>query len=97
MDAERERLLREKISELLSVPDEARCSELGLEIDALSPDPEWSDHIFYSEEYCDEEGNIDMDRLIAKLKQYRPIVAGWTEDPEIDSSGQRGRGHADRY
>jgi hypothetical protein len=39
----------------------------------LSPDPEWSNYIFYSEEYVGADGVLDAERLVDKLLSYRPI------------------------
>lgn len=43
-------------------------------ISQLSPDPEWSDYIFYSDEFFDSHGNLDVDRLIAQMAACRPIT-----------------------
>lgn len=43
-------------------------------INQLSPDPEWTDYIFYSDEFFDSHGNLDVDRLISRMAAYRPIT-----------------------
>ena len=48
--------------------------QLFLEINALSPDLGWSNYIYQTDDYLDADEKIDLDRLIAKLKEYRPIV-----------------------
>ncbi|MFV0622652.1 hypothetical protein ACBY01_01395 [Sphingomonas sp. ac-8] len=42
--------LEEKLRRLLRVGDESAQDELHAEIGRLSPDPDWSDHVFQSNE-----------------------------------------------
>ena len=43
-------------------------------INDLSPDPEWSNYIFHSDEFVDSNGVLDLDRLIARLAAYQSIT-----------------------
>ncbi len=37
-------------------------------------DPEWMDYIFQTDEYCDHEGNLDVERVCDKILSYKPIM-----------------------
>ena len=43
------------------------------ELRLISPDPEWSDYIFHSSEFYDENEELDIDKLIEKIFSYKPI------------------------
>ena len=76
--------------------DEKRESEIHIEIDKLSPDPEWGNYIggnvkdengnFVSETYFDDPDNIfnlNYDKFLDKIFSYQPIIMGYT--PIIDT------------
>lgn len=37
-------------------------------------DPQWMAHIFHTDEFCDEEGNLDVEGVCKKILSYKPIV-----------------------
>lgn len=55
-----ERLIHPKHSE-------KEDQEIGLELDHLSPDPNWSDYIFWSDDYLKEDGSMDYDKFFKKI------------------------------
>ena len=36
-------------------------------ITALSPDPAWSDYIFYTKEFIRSDGSVEVERIVDKL------------------------------
>ena len=46
---------------------EARDRKLAVEINQLSPDPKWSDYVFWSDDYFKEDETIDYDKLFKKI------------------------------
>lgn len=50
------------------------------EVSNLSPDPEWSDYIFFSFDYYDENENFLMEKFLDKIFNYEPkiIEMGYT-------------------
>ena len=59
-----ERLLNKLINDDLS--DKER-TEIALAIDKLSPDPYWSDYIFWSDDYLNEDTSINYDKFFKKI------------------------------
>ena len=49
---------------------ESRQIKINLEINKLSPDPAWSDYIFYSDDYVNEDGSINYDKFFEKISDY---------------------------
>ncbi len=64
------------IAELIAVADsEAREDEICARLDQICPDPEWSDHIFYSENrYLAWDGKLDVEGVVEKIFSYKPIL-----------------------
>ena len=59
------------IEELLNATcSEARQIEINLELNKLSPDPFWSDYIFWNDEYVSEDGNINYEEFFDKIAEY---------------------------
>ncbi len=73
MNADQESKFRALIDELMGIPDGDREQEIVLEINSLSPDPSWSDCIYQSDEYMKEGDVLDLDRLVAKIKEHKVI------------------------
>ncbi|MDQ8195652.1 hypothetical protein QEH59_14555 [Coraliomargarita sp. SDUM461004] len=73
MNADQESKFRALIDELMGIPDEDREQEIVLEINSLSPDPNWSDYIYQSDEYMKEGDVLDLDRIVAKIKEHKVI------------------------
>lgn len=44
------------------------------EISILSPDPNWSDYIFHSDEFNKPCGDFDIDGFLEKIFSYNPIL-----------------------
>lgn len=58
------------LEELVNTPcSESRQVAIKLELDKLSPDPFWSDYIFWSEEYVNENGNINYEAFFDKISE----------------------------
>lgn len=59
------------LEELLNTEcSEPRQIEINLELNKLSPDPLWSDYIFWSDEYVHEDGNVNYEKLFDKISDY---------------------------
>ena len=59
------------LEELINTPcSESRQIEIKIELDKLSPDPFWSDYIFWSNEYVNENGEINYERFFDKISEY---------------------------
>ena len=43
------------------------------EISQLVTDPEWSDYVFYSEEFYKENGSLNTQAVVDKIFSYKPI------------------------
>lgn len=66
---------KQKITLLLEELINTRCSEsreieINLELNKLSPDPFWSDYIFWSEEYVNEDLSINYEKFFDKISEY---------------------------
>ena len=60
-------LLEELINATCS---ESRQIEINIELNKLSPDPFWSDYIFWSEEYVNEDLSINYEGFFDKIAKY---------------------------
>ena len=67
------------LEELLTTANsESRQEEINAEVDKLSPDPFWSDYIFWSNDYLNDNENEDenkkvslnYDKLFKKIAEY---------------------------
>ena len=59
------------LEELLNTTcSESRQIEINLEINKLSPDPFWSDYIFWNEEYINEDLSINYSEFFDKIAEY---------------------------
>ena len=59
------------LEELLNAtPSESRQMEINLELNGLSPDPFWSDYIFWSEEYINEDLSVNYEKFFDKISEY---------------------------
>lgn len=61
------------IKALLQAKGESAQDKIYDELRLISPDPEWSDYIFHSSEFYDENEELDIDKLIEKVFSYKPI------------------------
>ncbi|WP_267433019.1 hypothetical protein [Sphingomonas sp. GM_Shp_1] len=78
-DADYLKILLRRFIDVPKDEEEDMC--LSNEICRLSPDPKWSDYIFYSQEFVDGNGNIDIDRLVDKLMAFKPVsMPDWSKD-----------------
>lgn len=41
--------------------------EIGLELDELCQDPLWSDYIFWSDEYINDDGSVNFEKFFEKI------------------------------
>ncbi|ERL57015.1 hypothetical protein [Psychrobacter aquaticus] len=59
------------LEELLSTTSsESRQKDIDNKISKLSPDPFWSDYIFWNEEYVNEDGSINYEKFFDKIAEY---------------------------
>ncbi|MBI0427069.1 hypothetical protein [Psychrobacter sp. NG27] len=59
------------LEELLNTEcSEPRQIEINLELNKSSPDPFWSDYIFWSDEYAHEDGRIKYEAFFDKISEY---------------------------
>ncbi len=65
--------MEQLITELGNGADEARAGEIAERVNELSPDPNWSDYIFHSDEFIGDEGTLLMEQLLDKILSYRAI------------------------
>ena len=63
-------LIKELISLKFTPEREVEICKL---LDIKCPDPEWSDYIFHSEEFCNSDGSFDVTRVVEKIFSYKPI------------------------
>lgn len=66
---------KQKITLLLEELINTRCSksreiEINLKLNQLSPDPFWSDYIFWSEDYVNEDLSINYKKFFDKISEY---------------------------
>ena len=67
--------LKDLIKKLVAVPDtEEELDKITDEINDLSPDSAWSNHIFYSTEFENADGDIDVDRVIEQIYKNKSII-----------------------
>lgn len=50
-----------------------REAEITLALKRLCPDPYWSDCIFHSREFEETDGSLDIEVVINKVFNYKPI------------------------
>lgn len=65
--------LGQLITELWDGASETRSKLIAERANELSPDPNWSDLIFYSEEFIGEGGTLLLDKLLDEIFSYRAI------------------------
>ena len=61
------------VLELIEVPSEEREEIICERLNQISPDPSYSDYIFHSEEFENEDGSFDINGLTEKVFGYKPI------------------------
>lgn len=67
--------IRSLIEELVKFDaTEDRERFICAEVDKLSPDPEWSQYIFWSDDYIDEDDQFLMDDFLDKIFSYKLII-----------------------
>ena len=67
--------IKQIINELLTnKATDKREIEINIEMDRLSPDPAWSDYIFWSDDYIDENDNFLMENFLDKIFSYEPNI-----------------------
>lgn len=59
--------------ELVSIPDDEREMEILEILDKISPDPEYLDYVFQSDEFYDEYEGLNIDGVVEKVFNYKPI------------------------
>ncbi len=69
-----EKQLKFLIEKLFQEDNEEEQANISLQIQNISPDPYIIDYIFHSEDYIDDNGNVDISKLLKKVFQYKPIL-----------------------
>jgi len=63
------------IERLLAVPaTEEEEQAITDRISLLSPDPAWSDYLFYSDAFQQPDGHPDVIRVVDKILNTKPIL-----------------------
>ncbi len=71
MDEEIKEKMSILLDELLSDDiREERQSEIFVELNSISPDPEWSDYIYWSDDYLNEDNSLNYDKFFKKVFDY---------------------------
>jgi len=70
---DKEKVFGALVYELVEVPSDEREMEILSVLDKIAPDPEYLDYIFHSDEFYDESGNVDIEKLTRKVFDYSPI------------------------
>ena len=65
--------IKHLVLELIDVPDDDREQEILQRLDVISPDPEYLDYIFQSDEYFKEDESFDIESFITKVFSYKTI------------------------
>lgn len=55
-------------------PTQEEEDHIVARIEELSPDTYWSDYIFYSKEFKRADGSTDVEKIVDKLFDYKPII-----------------------
>ena len=61
------------VLELIEVPSEDREEIICERLDQISPDPSYTDYIFHSQEFENEDGTFNINGLAEKVFSYKPI------------------------
>ncbi len=71
MDEEIKKKMSILLDELLSDDiREERQSEIFVELNSISPDSEWSDYIYWSDDYLNEDNSLNYDKFFEKVFDY---------------------------
>lgn len=74
MNNDRE-VLRDALIRLVSMDaSEKEEADLIEQINKISPDPNWSDYIYQTDEFVSAHGAFKIDDVIDKIFAYRPIL-----------------------
>ncbi len=77
--------------ELWEVPSDEREIEIFEEVKKISPDPKWSDYIYWSDEFVNEDESLNIPKLIKKLEEHKPIIFYGTENGLIKKEEDNGK------
>ncbi len=74
VNQEHKKLAKLLIDELITAKaTDEREEEINSALDEICPDPEWSNYIFWSNDFQDSTGDLDVDAVIEKIFSYKPI------------------------
>ena len=62
------------ITKLWEAGSDAKFEEIAEKIGRLSPDPHWSEYVYYSEEYVGGDGTLLLEELLDRIFAYKPVV-----------------------
>ena len=75
IEKERREQIKKLVSELLKGgTSEEKDEEITYKIKGLSPDPYWSDYIFCSFDYYDQNDNFLMEKFLDKIFSYKENI-----------------------
>lgn len=64
---------RELLLELWDFCSEERTDEIFCRLKEILPHPNWSDYLYYSEDYVNGDLGLEVDDLLDKIYSYKPI------------------------
>lgn len=68
MDKEIKKKMTILLDELLSNDiEEDRQSKIFVELNSISPDPKWSDYIYWSDDYLNEDETLNYEKFFYKI------------------------------
>ncbi len=65
--------LVELISELWDIPSEKRTEEIIDEVNRLSPDPSWTNFLYYTDDFVNDDESLNVYGVVEKILSYKPI------------------------
>lgn len=74
IDAKKQRARALVLKMLYETKTDAEDNRILSELGKIVPDPDLTKYIFWSEEFYDENENLDIDRLLEKAFNYKPNV-----------------------
>ena len=74
-EEEKKALAKQLILKLLNGPStDSENNKIAEELRRIVPDPDLTEYIFWSDEFYDEEENLDIDAILEKAFSYKPIA-----------------------
>lgn len=64
--------LKQLLQQLWDCKNEEQTQEIAERISGISPDPNWSDYIFHSDEFVGEDDSLNVEGLMDKIFAFKP-------------------------